>query len=226
MCQRYVLPDQVTAEREFLPAMAWWRFSAKFNVVPEQYVPAIRLHDGSSEGVMLRWGLIPSWLEQLPSGNPKLSVKAQRVESARIYRDAWLNRQRCILPVAGFYAWQLTPEKYRQPFFVKLKDRAVFGLAAVWDRWVSDDDDVIESCSIIRLAPNAFMSPIADPEIGMPAILRRRDYQVWLEGGPKEAKAALKPCRSEWMEAHPVSPRINSRIVDDPGLIRAAGLAN
>jgi putative SOS response-associated peptidase YedK len=223
MCQRYVLPDQAAAEREFLPATAWWKFAAKFNVVPEQYVPAIRLHDGKSEGVMLRWGLIPSWAEHYPTGKPKLSVKVERIDTARIYRDAWLNRQRCILPVAGFYVWQLTPEKYRQPFFVKLTDRSVFGLAAVWDRWVSDDDDVIESCSIVRLAANGLLSQIADPEVGMPAILRRRDYQVWLEGDPTEAKSALQLYPAQWMEAYPVSPRINSRAADDPGLIRATG---
>ena len=223
MCQRYVLPDQPAAEREFLPATAWWKFAAKFNVAPEQYVPAIRMHDGKSEGVMLRWGLIPSWTEHYPTGRPKLSVEVERVETARIYRDPWLNGQRCILPMAGFYVWQLTAEKYRQPFFVKLTDRSVFGLAAVWDRWVSEDDDVIESCSMMSLPANALMSQIADPQSGMPAILRRRDYQVWLEGSPNEAKAALQPYRSEWMEAYPVSPRINSRAVDDPGLIRAAG---
>src|SRR5450631_96107 len=141
MSQRYVLPDQASAEREFLPETAWWKFDAKYNVAPEQYVPAIRLHDAKSEGVMMRWGLIPSWTEHHPTGKPKSSVKAERVETARIYRGAWLNRQRCILPFAGFYLWQLTPEKYRRPFFVKLLDRSVFGVAAVWDRWVSDEDD-------------------------------------------------------------------------------------
>jgi putative SOS response-associated peptidase YedK len=223
MCQRYALPDQSAAEREFLPATAWWKFAAKFNVAPEQYVPAIRLHDKQSEGVMLRWGLIPSWAEHFPTGKPKLAVKSERLGSARIYRDAWLNGQRCILPIAGFYTWRLTPEKYRQPFFVRLTDRAVFGLAAVWDRWVSDDDDVIESCSLVRVPANTLMTEIADPDGGMPAILKRRDYQMWLEGRPSEAEAALQPYKSEWMQACPVSPRINSRAVDDPDLIRTAG---
>lgn len=223
MCQRYALPDQPAAEREFLPAKAWWKFAVKFNVAPEQYVPAIRLHDRQSEGVMLRWGLIPSWAEHFPSGKPKLAVDCGRLASARIYRDAWLNSQRCILPAAGFYTWRLTAERYRQPFFVRLPDRAVFGVAAVWDRWVSDDDDVIESCSLVRVAANELMTEITDPEGGMPAILRRRDYQTWLEGRPSEAAAALQPYKTEWMQAYPVSPRINSRAVDDPDLIRAAG---
>ncbi len=29
--------------------------------------------------------------------------------------------------MAGFYVWHLTAEKYRQPYFVSLLDRQVFG---------------------------------------------------------------------------------------------------
>ncbi len=34
----------------------------------------------------------------------------------------------------GFYTWQLTWQGHRQPFFVRLVNRPVFGVAAVWDR--------------------------------------------------------------------------------------------
>lgn len=224
MCQRYVLPDQITAEREFLPAAAWWKFAPKFNVAPGQYVPSVRMHDGQTEGVMLRWGIIPSWLETEPTGAPKACVQSGRLESSKIYRTPWLGSQRCILPVAGFYTWQLTPEKYRQPFFVRLLDRSVFGLAAIWDRW-SSEDDVIESCSVICVPPNELLADIGARESAMPAILRRRDYRTWLEGTPAEAKSTLQSYSARWMEAYPVSPRINASGVDDPALIRAASRA-
>jgi len=223
MCERYVLPDQISAEREFLPGTAWWRFAPKFNVSATQYVPAIRLHAGASEGVMLRWGLIPSWFEGEPMGAPRTIVAGDRLLSSKVYRAAWLNGQRCILPVAGFYAWQLTPDKYRQPFFVRLTDRTVFGLAAVWDRWVGEDDDVIESCSVITVPANELLTALGSGgEQAMPAILRRRDYQRWLEGTPVAAASALQSYQSKWMHAHPVSPRINASDVDDPALIRIA----
>lgn len=222
MCQRYVLPEQMTAEREFLPAAAWWKFAPKFNVVPGQYVPAIRVHDGQTEGVMLRWGIIPSWVEAHPTGAPKVCVQSASIERSKIFRMPWLGSQRCILPVAGFYTWQLTQEKYRQPFFARLLNRSVFGLAALWDRWVSEEDDVIESCSIICVPANDLLSDLTEGDLGMPAVLRRSHYRAWLQGTPVEAKAALRPYSSRWMEAYRVSPRINSTIVDDPGLIRAA----
>jgi putative SOS response-associated peptidase YedK len=221
MCERYALPDQLAAEREFLPARAWWKFTARFNVAAQQYVPAIRLQDRQSEGAMMRWGLIPSWAEGQPTGNPAICVDIDEIGGSDLYRAPWLHSQRCILPIAGFYAWQLTRAKYRQPFFVRLIDRSVFALAAVWDRSVGADDDVIESCSVIRVPANDLMAKIANTERRMPAILRRKDYETWLRGTPVEAKAVLRPYRPEWMQAHAVSPRVNSMTLDDPGLIRA-----
>ena len=216
MCDRYVLPDQAAAEREFLPARAWWKFTARFNVAAPQYVPAVRIHDGQSEGMMLRWGLIPSWAEGQPTSEATACAEIDRIERSNVYRMPWLSGQRCILPASGFYAWQLTRAHYRQPYFVHLINRSVFGLAAVWDRSVADDDDVIESCSLIRVPANELL---ADFTLRMPAILRRRDYDTWLRGTPVEAKAALQPYNPAWMQAYAVSPRVNSTAPDDAGLI-------
>lgn len=222
MCQRYVLPHQTTAEREFLPTTSWWKFEPKFNVAPTQYVPAIRLYAGQSEGVMLRWGLIPSWLKGAPTGSPLACVPSSRMERSPEYRAAWSSGQRCILPLAGYYVWQLTRQGYRQPFFVRLKDRSVFGVAAVWDRWVNEEDDVIESCALITLSANDPTAPIPVTGGIMPAILRRRDYQTWLRGTQSAARTALQVYKSAWMEAYPVSPRINASGVDDSALIHIA----
>ncbi len=220
MCDRYVLPDQFAAEREFLPAQAWWKFTTKFNVAAQQYVPAIRVHDGQTEGMMMRWGLIPSWAEGKPTADSTACIDLDGIERSNIYRMPWLEGQRCILPASGFYVWQRTPANYRQPYFVHLVNRSVFGFAAVWDRSVAEDDDVIESCSVIRVPANALLADIAGADGRMPAILRRRDYDTWLRGTPVEAKAAIQPYSATWMQAYPVSPRINSNQPDDAGLIQ------
>jgi putative SOS response-associated peptidase YedK len=220
MCERFALPDRIAAEHEFMPAQAWWNFEQRFNVAAHQYVPAIRLHEGQSEAVMLRWGLIPAWAEGVPTSDPELCVNADAMAESEVYRAAWLNSQRCILPVAGFYLWQLTSLKYRQPFFVRVADRSVFGLAAIWDRSVTEEDDVIESCSVICVPPNALVADIANTEHRMPAILRRKDYETWLRGTPVEAKETLQSYNPQWMQAYAVSPRVNSTTADDAGLIR------
>jgi len=219
LCERYVLPEQTAAEHEFNPRRSWWKFSPRFNVCTHQYVPAVRLHQGESEAVMLRWGLIPAWAEGKPPVTPAPCVDVEQLETPW-FRDAWSSGQRCILPIAGFYIWQLTRAGYRQPYFVCLTDRSVFGVAALWDRSVEDDDDVIESCSLVCVPVNDLMAKLDPGQQRMPAILKRRDYAVWLQGSGADARATLEPYHASRMRAHPVSPRINSRAVDDAGLIR------
>jgi putative SOS response-associated peptidase YedK len=224
MCQRYAVPDQVTVEREFLPDRAWWNFTAKYNVAPKQYVPAIRRHDGTSEAVMMRWGLIPAFAEGRAGESPTI-IDADAIMESPVFRTPWLEGQRCILPMSGFYAWQLTNRRYRQPHFVRLLDRAVFGVAAVWDRSVAEEDDVIESCAVVCVPPNDLIVQIANTDGYMPAILRRKDYLTWLRGTPVAAKATLRPYNKSGMQAYPVSPRINSTAPDDSGLIQPAEFA-
>ena len=207
-----------------MPSNAWWNFAAKYNVAANQYVPAIRWHDGQSEAVMLRWGLIPSSAEGRAGESP-LTADSRALMESPVFRGPWLESQRCILPMSGFYAWQLTNQRYRQPHFVRLLDRSVFGVAAVWDRSVTEDDDVIESCSIVCVSPNDLVVRVANTDGHMPAILRRKDYQTWLRGTPVAAMATLHPYNKGAMQAYAVSPRINSTAPDDPGLIQPAEFA-
>jgi putative SOS response-associated peptidase YedK len=72
---------------------------------------------------MMRWGLIPSWAEGQSGRPPPVIVEQNEIQDSPMFRAPWLNSQRCILPIAGFYAWQRTNAKYRQPFFITLLDR-------------------------------------------------------------------------------------------------------
>jgi len=223
MCERYVVPDQMLAERELAPEHAWWRFSASFNVAPERYVPAVRLHEGRSEAVMMRWGLIPGWAEGDASAGQWLRLPCEDLEASPLFRGPWLNGQRCILPFAGFYTWRLTPTRYRQPYFVQARDRPVFAVAAIWDRTEGDDDDVIEGCAILTVPANALLTSIQTATREMPAILRAEDCEAWLHGTPAEARALLRTAPEELLTSHAVSPRINSLACDDASLVRAVG---
>jgi putative SOS response-associated peptidase YedK len=213
----------LAVEREFLPATVWWKFAPHSNIAPGRYVPAIRMHDQASEGVMMRWGLIPSWAEGEIDRQPAVA-DVSRLERSKFFRTPWLEGRRCILPMAGFYVWELTAANYCQPYFVYLRDRGVFGVAGVWDRSEFDRDDVIESFSIVSVPANDLLQSAEEKRRAkgrahtMPAILRRRDYECWLSGTPAEAKRTLHSYRADWMLRHPVSPRINSPEADYPEL--------
>jgi putative SOS response-associated peptidase YedK len=224
MCERYVMPQVEEAEREFGVVRRWWQFSPSFNVGPSRYVPVIRMHDGAVEGVMLRWGLIPDWAEADAAKACAATASVTEIEHAPTTRGGWELGRRCILPMFGFYTWQLTWQGHRQPFFVRLVNRSVFGVAAVWDRTEADaGDDVIESCALITVRPNTLLAELQGSDNEMPAIIDRRDYAVWLTAAPAVAKTVLQPLPQQYMVAHPVSPRINSFRYDDEHLIRPIG---
>ena len=132
------------------------------------------------------------------------------VEPIENISDAMAQRSTLHFARRWILCLQLTPQNYRQPFFVRLNHRTVFGVAAVWDRWVSDDDDVIESCSIIHVPANELVSSLSDLHHDMPCILRRKHYEGWLHGKPAEAQALLQGYRADWMHAYPVSPRVDA----------------
>ncbi len=223
MYERLVIPDQDQAELEVPSVYRWWTFSARFNVAPAHSVPIVRMHDGKSEAVMMRWGFVPSPAEDAVTRLGAAHINSRILGTSKDFGKAWLHGQRCIVPLAGFYVWQQAPEGFRQPFYVRVVNREVFGVAAVWARAVTLDDDVIESCALVMVPANRLMAEIDNVSRRMPAILNRTDYDGWLAAGPNEARTLLKTYPSTRMVSHPVSPRVNFLKYDDPSLIRPAG---
>src|SRR5262249_56543284 len=120
MCERIVIPDRQEVEQDLSVNHPWWTFSTRFNVAATHSVPVARMHEKESEGVMMRWGLIPSTTHGPDYGPGAPSVRSVAIESTEDYRAVWLYGQRCIVPLAGFYIWQRTSAGYRQPFYVLL----------------------------------------------------------------------------------------------------------
>jgi putative SOS response-associated peptidase YedK len=217
------MPDQALAEQELTPQSKWWRFSASFNVAPSRYVPAVRLHEGRSEAVMMRWGLIPAWAQGDISVAQWQRLSSAELERSPLFHGPWLNGQRCILPFAGFYTWRLTAAGYRQPYFVQVANRPVFPVAALWDRSEDEAGDVIEGCAILTVPANPLLASIQTASREMPAILAAEDCETWLHGTPAEALRLLRTVPDTLLRSHAVSPRVNSLSCDDPSLLRAVG---
>lgn len=221
MCERFVIADQTAVEREFPLLHAWWRFAPSFNVSTRDNVPVIRLHAGEAEGVMMQWGLIPDWAEGDARKACTTHAPVDELDRNQAFSGAWWRSQRCILPLSGFYGWQLTSQQYLQPYFVRLVNRSVFGVAGIWDRSVAkDEDDVIESCAMVTVPSNPLLADVHNTSRYMPAILHRDEYDPWLHGSTARARSSLRTYPEERMVAHAVSPRINSLKYDDEQLIR------
>jgi putative SOS response-associated peptidase YedK len=219
MTQRLVIPSREEADCELRVTQPWWRFAARFNVAVSQSIPVVRMHGRESEGVMMRWGLVA----KSPAGDISFSnrarVRSDALQTIEELREPWLHGQRGIVPVAGFYLWQRMPAGFLQPFFVRLVNRPVFAVAAVWGRVESDEDDVYESCALISVGANSLITDLGKTG-RMLGILQREDYGAWLSGSVSEARELLQTYPAEGMVSYPVAPYVNSLEYDEPVLIK------
>jgi putative SOS response-associated peptidase YedK len=97
---------------------------------------------------------------------------------------------------------------------VYLKTKKPFALAGLWDVWRKPDGKRVESFTIITTEPNELVRPVHNR---MPVILRPEDEATWLDGSRisfAQAKSVLKPYPEELMDAHDVSPIVNSAKYD------------
>jgi putative SOS response-associated peptidase YedK len=177
------------------------------------------MHERESEGVMMRWGLAHMSAGGTINFTSRGSVRSDALKSAQDLGRMWVCGQRGIVPLAGFYLWQRVPAGYDQPYYVRLVNRPVFGVAALWER-AEANDEVIESCALVSVDANPLLAEI-DPATGqMPAILRSEDYNAWLSSGVAQANDLLRPYPHTRMVCHPVAPFVNHLEFDEPRLIR------
>src|SRR5258708_21286445 len=114
-----------------------------------------------------------------------------------------LRERRCIVPFTGFYEWKRVG-KARQPFNVRRRDGRVFGVAGLWDRLESGDQDPLESCLVLTTTANGIVKPIHDR---MPLILDPASYGRWLDAShPKNTHvfATLQVLPESPLESYPV----------------------
>ncbi|MFL5244106.1 MAG: SOS response-associated peptidase [Gemmataceae bacterium] len=210
MCGRYTLAEspRKLAKRFDVPETPELPFDGqRYNIAPTQQVPIVRQRDYAREMVLARWGLIPSWAKDMKIGNQLINARADTVATKPSFRAAFKSR-RCLIPADGFYEWQKTDDG-KQPFHIHMKDKGPFAFAGLWEWWLPEEGEPVESCAIITTDANELMAPIHNR---MPVILAPNDYATWLkaDGKPDALVSLLNPFPADLMEANAVSKAVNS----------------
>ena len=216
MCGRYALssPPEVVAAVFGLASVP--SLQRRHNIAPTEEAPVIRADPSGVRRLdQLRWGLIPFWTEEPPAGPPLINARSETAGEARPFREAF-RRRRCLVPVSGFYEWQPTGGKKKQPFVIRRIDGQPFALAGLWERWRDKDGEVVESFTILTREPDELVKPIHDR---MPAIVPAEHYGTWLDSSIQDVdrlQAMIAPGPIPDMEAAPTpSPE---RLEGPPGL--------
>jgi len=197
------------------------KYTPRFNIAPEQISPTIPIvvrHRGGNECRLMHWGLIPHWAADPSIGNRMINARAETLTELPSFKSL-VNGGRCIIPADGFYEWR-KEGKRKVPMWIHLKSKEPFAFAGLWDVWRKPDGKRVESFTIITTEPNELIEPIHNR---MPVILRPEDEEQWLDGSRTpfvKAKSLLKPYPDELMEAHDVSPIVNSAKYDGPECIQ------
>jgi putative SOS response-associated peptidase YedK len=215
MCGRYELHSQPAAialafDLALPPALA-----PRYNIAPMQPVPIVRRSaGGANELVEVKWGFVPRWARDPSIGARLVNARSETVAQRGIFRNAF-RRHRCLLPADGFYEWKKLASG-KEPVRVAMKNGEPFALAGLYERWLSRDGEVLDTCAVLTVDSNATLRDIHDR---MPVIIAPEDYARWLDPESDDVADLLASYRDDAMTWHRVSTRVNAARNDDPSLI-------
>jgi putative SOS response-associated peptidase YedK len=216
MCGRFRLSRRKQIIEENFETAEWQDdWSPRYNIAPTQAVPVIRQHpkEPVRQISLMKWGLVPHWAKDASGAANTINARSETAATKPAFRDP-LKFRRCLIPSDGFYEWLRTTTS-KQPYCFEVNSGDLFAFAGLWERWHDPSGQWVKSCSILTTTPNAVTSAIHDR---MPVILRKDDYDVWLDPGMQNVAAIselLKPYDARLMRAYPVSTRINHVANDD-----------
>jgi putative SOS response-associated peptidase YedK len=176
---------------------------------------------------ILKWGLIPPWVRSNEDAQDirfkTFNARAESVGAKPSFSSSFRSK-RCIIPVRGFYEWQHVG-KDRIPWYIYHAEDEIFTLAGLYSEWTPPGStEALETFSIITTDANELMAEVHNSKKRMPVILGRKDEKKWIDPAlsPDEASEMLKPCPSDLLKAHTISPLVNSRTANrnTPEVIR------
>jgi len=220
MCGRFGLtrPERLDLERfgiRELPPLV-----PRFNIAPSSAILAVRERDGTRRADLLQWGLVPAWARDPTIGQRMANARADTAFEKPAFRNA-IRSRRCLILADVFYEWQVVPgASKKRPHAIRAADEGPFAIGGIWEYWAPKDGpgEAIVSAAILTTDANTLMAPIHDR---MPVILAPDAYGAWLD--PRTPPAAIvelmHPCPSEWLQAYPISLRVNNPRVDEPAVL-------
>jgi putative SOS response-associated peptidase YedK len=193
------------------------RLEPVYNLCPTMTSPVLRIVNGALCVELMYWQLIPLWEPDFKTRLATINARSETIFSSLVFREL-IVRQRCIVPISGFYEWK-REGKVKRPFKIHLKDDAIMSIAGIWETWCARTSEARSSFSIVTTSANSLMKDIHDR---MPVILSRNEEDEWLDPEvhePERLRRMLKPSPSEMMSAVEVSPLVNSAKNNSPDLL-------
>ncbi len=214
MCGRFALPTPENLATHF-NLRTCPEIEPRYNIAPSQDIAAVRLMADSAnrELVLLKWGLVPFWAKDKKIGYKMINARAESVGNKPSFRAAFRHR-RCLIPAGGFFEWDHSAPA-KQPYYIRRNDSELLAFAGLWEHWQGQDDEIIESCTILTTEANTLVGKIHDR---MPVIIEPIQYAGWLDPQTNSGTllSMLKPLPDWKMLVYPVGKAVNNPKNDNP----------
>lgn len=216
MCGRYALYGSPARFKEHFGTTNELDLKPRFNIAPTQTAPVVHLDEtGNRVFTDARWGLIPSWVKDTQELQHPINAKAETAAIKPMFRHAY-RTSRVLVPADAFYEW--VPRNGKKPYLIRLRDGEPMGMGGLLEHWQGPEGDVT-TFTILTIDANSLMAKIHDR---MPVIIRPEDYAAWIDTTFTDVikiQAMAQPYPDRFMEAYPVSRKVNSPQHDSPDLI-------
>lgn len=202
-------------ERELKAQISSEQMTISYNVAPTHTVMAIVSKGELRYNGYFRWGLVPSWMKQIPP-QPMINVRSETITEKPSFKASFI-RRRALVPVNGFYEWQAP---HKTPYYIYPAEGSLLYLAAIYDVWEGDDGSWLPTLGIITTAANTFMQKLHHR---MPVIIQKEGFDSFLDPKLQDIRLARKlliPAPDGMLKCHRVSPAVNKVANNSPDLIR------
>ena len=205
-------------------------FEGRRNTRPTNPSFIVRTNDnGERVAEIFEFGLIPHWSKDKNMQYSTTNARDDKLMSSNLWRPCF-QQKRCIIPAGGFYEHhhldrdvQITGAKKptnKIPYYFKLKSSDIFGFAGLYDQWEDKESgQTIGTFSIITTDPNPLVRKIHNNKERMPTILRKEDYDFWLDESvnPKDNfdQIIFVPYPEDDMEAWQITKELDYNRNDD-----------
>ncbi len=214
MCGRYSLEagwEEIVAHfslarpRELGPTMPH-----RYNIAPTQPIMMIgNADDGIRQGMLARWGLIPSWVKDPKKFALLLNARAETAIEKPSFRVAMRHR-RMLIPANGFYEWKRYGKGQKsQAYWVRPKHRSLFAFGALMETYADPNGSEIDTGCIITTDTNKSFSSIHHR---LPLIIQPKDYGRWLDcktQEPREVVDLMNPVDDDFFECITIGDAVN-----------------
>jgi len=217
MCGRFTVISAPEAMRELFRYPEQPNFPPRYNVAPTQPIAVVRLQEAKRQFVLMRWGLLPSWVKDPKAFSLLINARGESVLDKPAFSNA-MKRRRCLIPADGFYEWQATGGR-KQPYYVRAKSGAPLAFAGLWETWTGPNGEELDTAAIITTTANRALAAI---HARMPVIVPEEAFDLWLncaEVDAETAAALIAPAPDDLLEAYEISTAVNRVANDNPKVL-------